>query len=96
MYRISKAVATSAVLVLGFLTTFTPAKSNKPVAKIDAAKGTPVLWRDPGDITSRNLFYGPGGKAHEPRGHVYFRKGRHEWQQRPSSTSSTRTASSGE
>lgn len=27
----------------------------------------PVLWRDPGDIRSRNLFYGSGGKAHEPR-----------------------------
>ncbi len=74
MYRISKAVATSAVLVLGFLAVLTPAKSNKPAVKIDAVKGTPVLWRDPGDVASRNFFYGPGGKAHEPRGTFTFDK----------------------
>ena len=32
------------------------------------------MWRDPGDIASRNLFYGPGGKAHEPRGTFTFEK----------------------
>src|SRR5690349_13248246 len=26
-----------------------------------------VLWRDPSDIGSRNLLYGTGGQAHEPR-----------------------------
>jgi len=25
-----------------------------------------VLWSNPSDIASRDLFYGPGGKAHEP------------------------------
>jgi hypothetical protein len=74
MYRISKAVATSALLVLGFFAALTPAKSNKPSVKIDASKGTPVLWRDPADIASRNLFYGPGGKAHEPQGTFTFDK----------------------
>ena len=33
-----------------------------------------MLWRDPADIASRNLFYGPGGKAHEPRGAFTFDK----------------------
>jgi hypothetical protein len=49
--------------------------------KIDAPKGTPVLpkgtpvlWRNPGDIASRNFFYGPGGKDHEPRGTFTFDK----------------------
>jgi hypothetical protein len=28
--------------------------------------GAPVLWREPTDITSRNLLYGPGGKEHAP------------------------------
>jgi hypothetical protein len=74
MYRISKTVATSAVLVLGFFAALTPAKSNKPAAKTDAPKGTPVLWRAPADTASRNLFYGPGGKAHEPRGAFTFDK----------------------
>jgi hypothetical protein len=32
------------------------------------------LWRDPGDISSRNLYYGPGGKVHEPQGTFTFEK----------------------
>src|SRR5579862_5151387 len=28
--------------------------------------GPAVLWRNPTDIASRNLFYGPGGEAHQP------------------------------
>jgi hypothetical protein len=35
---------------------------------------TVVLWRDPVDIRSRNLFYGPGGKAHQPNGRFVFVK----------------------
>ncbi len=26
-----------------------------------------VLWRDPGNVVSRDVFFGPGGKAHQPR-----------------------------
>ena len=33
-----------------------------------------VLWRDPVDIASRNLFYGPGGKDHQPHGRFVFVK----------------------
>ena len=32
-----------------------------------AVSATPVLWRDPADLTSLNLFFGPGGKQHEPQ-----------------------------
>ncbi len=32
------------------------------------------LWREPEDIRSENLFYGPGGKAHEPHGPFTFVK----------------------
>ena len=28
--------------------------------------GTPVLWRDPGDISARNLLTGPGGEEQKP------------------------------
>lgn len=28
--------------------------------------GTPILWRDPVDITKRNLYWGPGGTAEKP------------------------------
>ncbi len=31
-----------------------------------------VLWRDPADIASKNLFYGSGGKSHQPRGPFHF------------------------
>jgi hypothetical protein len=48
-------------------------KSEAPDAEITAT-GQPVLWRNPTDITSRNLFYGPGGKDHEPRGTFTFTK----------------------
>jgi hypothetical protein len=33
-----------------------------------------ALWRDPFDLASRELYYGPGGKAHEPRGPFTFVK----------------------
>jgi len=33
-----------------------------------------VLWLDPGDISLRNLFYGPGGKTDEPKGPMKFLK----------------------
>jgi hypothetical protein len=47
------------------------AKGNAPQAK--SAGGLPVvLWRDPADIASRNLLYGPGGKEHSPAGKFKF------------------------
>lgn len=38
------------------------------------ATGAAVLWSDPGDIKSRDLFYGPGGKSDQPEGPVRFVK----------------------
>src|SRR5215469_216136 len=37
-------------------------------------EGPAVLWHDPADITSRDLYYGPGGKEHEPRGSFKFER----------------------
>ena len=34
----------------------------------------PVLWNEPVDINRRNLFYGPGGEAHQPQGSFTFVK----------------------
>ena len=31
----------------------------------------PVLWREPTDIEQRDLFYGPGGKQHEPHDRMF-------------------------
>ncbi len=35
---------------------------------------TAILWTNPEDIESRNLFYGAGGRSHEPRGKFTFVK----------------------
>lgn len=40
----------------------------------DSVHGAAVLWRDPKDWATRDLFYGPGGKKHEPRGRFVFVK----------------------
>src|ERR1700686_5359339 len=48
-------------------------KSEASAAEITTNRH-PVLWRNPTDITSRNLFYGPGGKDHQPQGTFTFTK----------------------
>jgi len=49
------------------------APSEKITGKVAETK-SPVLWKEPKDLTSRNLFYGPGGKAHQPHGTFVFVK----------------------
>ena len=38
----------------------------KPKKKKEALTGTPILWERPGDISSRDLYLGPGGAAMRP------------------------------
>jgi hypothetical protein len=38
------------------------------------AQGPAVLWRNPTDINSRDLFWGPGGEKHQPHGPFTFIK----------------------
>jgi hypothetical protein len=50
-------------------------KTNTPEAKGKiTGSGPAVLWRNPEDIASRNLFYGPGGKQNEPHPTFTFLK----------------------
>ena len=75
MYQISKNSASSAaVVILTVLVASVAAKVNKVKLNPANAEASAVLWRDPGDIASLDLFYGPGGKAHEPRGPFTFDK----------------------
>jgi hypothetical protein len=77
MHHFSRAFTASvAVLILNSPTVGTPAKTstNNPVVTETTAEGPAVLWRAPVDIASRNLYYGPGGKAHEPKGTFTFEK----------------------
>ena len=48
-------------------------KSHEPTAEIPSG-APPVLWRNPSDISSRDLFYGPGGKQHAPHTTFTFQK----------------------
>jgi hypothetical protein len=43
--------------------------------KVDkAVSGPPILWREPADISSRDLYYGPGGAKDQPHGPFVFVK----------------------
>jgi hypothetical protein len=47
----------------------------KPVRPAARTRVSPAaLWRDPGNIESLNLLYGPGGKEHQPSGRFTFVK----------------------
>lgn len=48
--------------------------ANPAIAQNRAASGKAVIWTDPGDISSKNLLYGSGGEADQPRPPVVFEK----------------------
>ncbi len=50
--------------------THRPAKSGEEITQ----NVLTVLWREPDDIASRNLYYGPGGMQGQPRGPFTFSK----------------------
>jgi hypothetical protein len=77
LHYLSRAITTSvAALMLSSPTVGVAAKKSpsNPVAAETTAEGPAVLWRDPADIASRNLYYGAGGKAHEPQGTFTFER----------------------
>ena len=73
MYKNRQVVVLFASAALGLAIAGSATAANKP---LDAVVGTgpAVLWRNPSDIASRNLFYGPGGKEHQPHGPFTFVK----------------------
>jgi hypothetical protein len=62
------------VLCLGFSAAGAGKKGGRAETANGAITAEPpgALWRDPVDIASRDLFYGPGGKEHEPTGTFTF------------------------
>lgn len=54
------------VLLLLFTTSMVAKDKRHSRLESDHKNSNAVLWSSPGDIGSRDLFYGPGGKAHEP------------------------------
>jgi hypothetical protein len=57
--------------VLGLPSQGSGGKSPKS-AGASANANEPVLWREPTDIESRNLYYGPGGEEHQPQSPFRF------------------------
>jgi hypothetical protein len=60
-------------LLTVFAVTF-PIRAQDLVGKASRTAGVPVsaLWNDRGDFASLNVFYGAGGKEHEPSGKFTF------------------------
>ena len=56
------------LMILSCSSVFAQKKSDKPDKKDKQipANATRVLWSDPGNISSRDLFLGPGGAAMKP------------------------------
>jgi len=54
------------IIFLLILLTASTAGFAQQKAKKPAPQGTPVLWREPTDIESRDLFNGPGGESMKP------------------------------
>jgi hypothetical protein len=49
-------------------------KRKQETRKEITATGPAILWNNPADLESRNLFYGPGGSGHVPHGTFTFIK----------------------
>src|SRR5882672_12936316 len=65
--RQGESVARLVVLTLAFLCSFSFAGAEaKTKKKKEVPPGVPILWRAPSDITSRNLYLGPGGERMKP------------------------------
>jgi hypothetical protein len=65
-----------AILTAAFIVLPADGTAAAPGKALDAVIGNSSsgLWRNPGDISTRNLFYGPGGQEHEPHGPFTFLK----------------------
>lgn len=57
--KFSKSIFVLVALIVGF-SGFAAGQDPKPKKKKEPPTGTPVLWRDPGDISARDLRFGPG------------------------------------
>ena len=64
--RTSNAFIVAVVLMLSFATVAYSQDDKNEKKKKELPQGTPVLWREPGDIGSRDLLLGPGGERMKP------------------------------
>jgi hypothetical protein len=64
--------AISLFLILSAASVALESKNGSKAPKPGVGSAPAVLWREPTDIKSRNLFYGPGGVDHQPHGKLFF------------------------
>jgi hypothetical protein len=67
--KLTNWVRVSLTICMSFILTLTPpASASQDKSKKDETKptGTPVIWKDSGDIATRDLLNGPGGEALKP------------------------------
>lgn len=65
----------SAILLLLFSSSLlAQARKARPTDQPTGEAGTsqPAIWREPANIRTRDLFYGPGGKDRQPQGKLTF------------------------
>jgi hypothetical protein len=74
MHRSIIAVTSASALLVSSLVLAAGKKNQDTQDKITPGNHPAVLWREPVDIASRNLFYGPGGEAHAPQGTFTFKQ----------------------
>lgn len=64
--RVSYSAVLGIILASFLVISVSPSASAVQKKKKENPKGTPVLWRAPADIRSRDLFLGPGGREMKP------------------------------
>src|SRR5215472_3549471 len=75
MHRTTIAITSASALVVIAFTALADGKKGQEAHDKEAPGSHPaVLWREPSDIASRNLFYGPGGQSHVPHGTFTFKE----------------------
>lgn len=62
------------VLALAASTALAAGGPKETPAVLDSPDASAVFWSDPTDSATRDLFYGPGGKEHQPQGPFTFEK----------------------
>lgn len=68
----SLAIIAGLLVITASIEVFSFVKADKKEKKDE--KGTPILWRNPGDMRKRNLYYGPGSEALAPKPPFRFLK----------------------
>ncbi len=64
--RVFKFATLAIILLLTLQAAAFGQDKEKKKKKKEPPTGTPVLWKDPGDISARDLFLGPGGEEMKP------------------------------